>query len=275
MTLSKLPGLQGAFMQGAFYCAGIHNFFPSPLEVMIDAPDCYEFTSHRLRDRERALELSLKSLEYGAKFGARYMVVHMGSVPMNPKRWTKKWTAFLKDKGQEGYEHPRFMRGMEKFRKKRKKLSPLYLQRALDSLEILADKALELGIRLGVESRSRFEDVPSEEEMRIIQTHFKDHAAVGYWHDFGHVQLKHNLGLLDHAQWLEEMRPYLIGCHVHDVYGVDRDHRVPLTGQLDFSSLLSTLDPSLPYVWELSPTRKREEICAALEVWQKAFAAYC
>ena len=85
------------------------------------------------------------------------------------------------------------------------------------------------------------------------------------------MQLKHNLGLLNHDQWLEKMAPYLIGCHVHDVHWPERDHRVPLTGELNFKKLLRHIAPQKPFVWELSPTRKTEQIKEALAVWKAAF----
>jgi hypothetical protein len=67
------------------------------------------------------------------------------------------------------------------------------------------------------------------------QAHFADNPRVGYWHDFGHGQIKHNLGLLDHVEWLEMILPHLVGCHVHDVQWPARDHRTPFSGVLDYS----------------------------------------
>jgi len=268
MTISKLPGIQKAYRAGKFRCSGVHNYFPSPVEVMIDAPDAYEFTSHRPHDRARAMEMTLRTLELAAEFKAQYVVMHMGSVPMPTKKWTKRLTRMLADGQQLEAD---FAKTKLNFVRKREKLSPHYYQRAIDALEKLAEKASELQIPLAVESRSRYEDVPSEDEMIRLQEHFKDNPWVGYWHDFGHVQLKHNLGLLDHDQWLGKMAPYLIGCHVHDVYWPDRDHRVPLTGELDFKKLLRHIDPKKPFVWELSPSRDAKQIKEALHVWKMAF----
>ena len=268
MTISKLPGIQKAYQQGKFRCSGVHNYFPSPVEVMIDAPDAYEFSSHRPYERARAMEMTLRTIELAAEFDAKYVVMHMGSVPMPSKKWTKRLTQMLKDGRQLERS---FAKHKLKFVKKREKIAPLYYQRAIEALEQLSEKAAELKIPLAVESRSRYEDVPSESEMVRLQEHFKDNPWVGYWHDFGHVQLKHNLGFLDHDQWLEKMSPYLIGCHVHDVYWPDRDHRVPLTGELDFEKLLRHVDPKLPLVWELSPTREADQIKKALQVWKAKF----
>ena len=95
MTVAKLPGIRQAFQRGLFTCSGVHNYFPSPVEVMIDAPDAYEFTSHRPFDRQRAMEMTLRTLELAAEFKAGYLVLHMGSVPMSPKKWTKPLTAMV------------------------------------------------------------------------------------------------------------------------------------------------------------------------------------
>ncbi|MGJ8677528.1 MAG: sugar phosphate isomerase/epimerase family protein [Akkermansiaceae bacterium] len=268
MNISKLPGLQKAYREGKFTCSGVHNFFPSPVEVMIDAPDAYEFTSHRSYDRKRALEMSLKTLELAAEFDAKYVVMHMGSVPMKADKWTKPLTAKVKEGNQLT---PAYAKRKLQFVRKREKIAPHYYQRAISALEILVEKAEELQIPLAIESRSRFEDMPNEAEMLLLQEQFKDNPWVGYWHDFGHVQLKHNLGLLNHDQWLGKIAPHLIGCHVHDVEWPARDHRVPLTGELDFKNLLRHIDPSKPLVWELSPTRKSEQISQCLKLWKKQF----
>lgn len=268
MTITKLPGIQKAFDGGRFTCLGVHNYFPSPVEVMIDAPDAYEFTSHRAFDRQRAMEMTRRTLEIAAGFSARYVVLHMGSAPMNPKKGTKRLTAMVTDGLRDT---AKFAAARIAFIKKREKLGPLYYQRAIEALETLAGQAKELGLLLAIESRSRFEDMPTEREMLALQDHFKDHPHVGYWHDFGHVQLKHNLGLLDHTEWLGQIQPHLIGGHVHDAQWPARDHRVPFTGELDYKELLQFFPSGCPLTWELSPTRKAGEIREALAVWKHLF----
>jgi sugar phosphate isomerase/epimerase len=268
MTITKLPGIKRSFARGEFVCAGVHNYFPSPVEVMIDAPDAYEFTSHRPFERQRALEMTRRTLDLAAEFGARYVVLHMGSVPLDPAKWTRRLTAMVRDGRQLD---PKFTAAKVEFVRRREKLSPLYLHRAISALEEIAEHAKAVGVPVAVESRSRYEDVPSEREMVALQEHFKDNRWVGYWHDFGHVQLKHNLGLLDHGSWLGGMAAYLLGGHLHDVEWPDRDHRVPFTGTLDYAPLLANFAVDAPVVWELSPSRKEEEIRAALQVWNQMF----
>ncbi|MBC7980980.1 MAG: sugar phosphate isomerase/epimerase [Armatimonadetes bacterium] len=268
MTVAKIPGIRKAFQAGAFTCSGVHNYFPSPVEVMIDAPDAYEYTSHRPFDRKRAMEMTLKSLELAVEFKAEYLVLHMGSAPMNTAKFTKPLTQLVADGRQR---EPVYVKQKIEFIKKREKLAPLYYHRAIEALEELAPHAEKYGVKLAVESRSRFEDIPNEREMVRLQDHFKDNSWIGYWHDFGHVQLKHNLGLLDHYEWLETISKYTIGGHVHDVQWPARDHRIPFSGTLDYEAILKYFPEVCPLVWELSPTRESTEIRNSLEIWKSRF----
>ncbi|MFT3990332.1 MAG: sugar phosphate isomerase/epimerase [Luteolibacter sp.] len=269
MTVAKYPGIKKAYQRGLFRCSGVHNYFPSPVEVMIDAPDAYEYTSHRPFDRNRAMEMTFRTLEIAAEFQAQYVVLHMGSVPMNSSKWTKKLTAEVTAGNQR---EPGYIKHKLAFIKKREKISPLYYHRAVEALHRISEKAAELGVKLAVESRSRYEDMPTEREMIALQEHFAANPWVGYWHDFGHVQLKHNLGLLDHTEWLEKISPRIIGAHVHDVEWPARDHRVPFFGgTLDYQALLKFFPIGCPLVWELSPTRPAEQIRQALVRWKSEF----
>ncbi|MGD7653141.1 MAG: sugar phosphate isomerase/epimerase family protein [Verrucomicrobiales bacterium] len=272
MTIAKLPGIRNAFQRGIFTCVGVHNYFPAPVEVIIDAPDAYEFTSHRPQDRKRAFDMTLQTLDIAAEFNAEYLVLHMGSVPMKSKHGTRPLTTMVSN-GQANTTT--YTKAKIAFVKKREKIAPLYFQRALEALEKIADRAAELQIKLAIESRSRFEDVPTEREMIALQDHFADNPWVGYWHDFGHVQLKHNLGLLDHQQWLETISPRLIGGHVHDVQWPARDHRVPYSGTLDYPEILKHFPANCPLTWELSPTRDAGEIRSALARWKRDFPDRC
>lgn len=269
MTVTKLPGIQRAFDAGKFTCVGVHNYFPSPTEVMIDAPDAYEFSSDNPTERNRAFKETLKTLEMAERFKAKYVVLHMGSVTSMPH---KKWTGALTDRLANGEQlTDRYADDKLECVKKREKAGTKFYQRAIETLEALIEPAYRAGVVLAVESRSKYEDVPDEREMIALQQHFKDCPQVGYWHDFGHVGLKHNLGLLDHAQWLKKMEPYLIGAHLHDVQWPKRDHRVPFTGSLPYDDLLKSFKPGMPFTWELSPTRQTEQILQASDLWRRKY----
>jgi hypothetical protein len=100
-----------------------------------------------------------------------------------------------------------------------------------------------------------------------------DVGSIGYWHDFGHVQIRHNLTLVDHAEWLSEMLPHLVGCHVHDVMFPCTAYHLPFKGMIDFAALLPSMPPSIPLVWELSPKTSGDTIVAALAHWRERFVS--
>ncbi|MFP6874413.1 MAG: TIM barrel protein [Verrucomicrobiales bacterium] len=268
LKVSLLPGIHKAMLCGDIQISGVHNFCPSPVEVLIDAPDCYEFTSHRSYDRKRALDLTFATLENAASLGAKYAVLHMGSVPM--KRISPKLNALLK---QGSGDSRQYVATKLKLIKKRKAIARRYLDRAVYALEHIAQKAEEVGVAVAVESRSAFEDMPNEEEMLMLMDKFKENPWIGYWHDFGHVQRKHNQGLLDHEQWLATISPHLMGCHLHDVQWPSRDHRVPLSGNIDYAKLMPYVEAGKPVVWELSPSCKKSDIKKALPEWIARFGS--
>lgn len=268
LKVSLLPGIKKAFAAGRVKVSGVHNFCPSPVEVMIDAPDAYEFTSHRQHERERAMALTLKTIEFGAEFAARYVVLHMGTVPM--EKISKELTEMLGNGMQQTEE---YVQRKLKLIKVRESMTRLYCGRAREALVTIAAAAEKARVPVAVESRSHYEQVPSEREMVEIMRDFPP-PWVGYWHDFGHVQLKANLGLLDHYEWLSTMSPRLLGCHLHDVQWPARDHRVPFQGSVDYDRLLPLVSPRVPIVWELSSSRKAEDIRMALEIWKQKYPAW-
>jgi len=266
LKVSLLPGIQKMHENGKVKVSGLHNFCPSPVEVMIDAPDAYEYTSHRSNERERALKLTLKTIEMAAQLKGGYVVLHLGSVPM------PKFTAQLEALALEGESNSRkFAQLKLKAVQTREKLAPLYLRRAKEALTEAVGHAEKHQIKLSVESRSHYEQVPSEREMAQLMEDFADNPWVGYWHDFGHVQRKANLSLLDHTQWLEKMRPHLVGCHLHDVRWPARDHQVPFHGNIDYPALMPHVPEGRPVVWELNPRRKKSEIIEALALWKERY----
>jgi sugar phosphate isomerase/epimerase len=267
LKVSLLPGLQKAFREGQMKVSGLHNFCPSPVELMIDAPDAYEFTSHRPHERERAMSLTLRTLEFAAQFEAQYVVLHLGSVPV--KKYTDRLEALLAAGKLNTREYVKLKL---EFVQAREKAAPLYVQRAREAVAHIAEKAKEVGVPVAIESRSHFEQVPTEAEMLGLLDHFRDNPWVGYWHDFGHVQRKANLGLLNHEAYLRSVVPHWLGCHLHDVEWPHRDHRVPLTaGGVDFDTLMPLVPRGRPIVWEISSRRRKQTIIDALPQWRERF----
>jgi sugar phosphate isomerase/epimerase len=248
-----------------FRVSSLHNFCPLPPEVQVDNPDCYEFTSHRSADRERAVRLTLQTIDMAERFGAGTVVIHSGRIrTLNLSHSLMELVNAGKFRGKE------FGRAKVDAVKKREAVGEGYIQRALECLTEIADYASEKGIRLGLENREDYEAVPSEAEFENFLQRL-DAAHAGYWHDFGHAQIKHNLALIDHEEWLERIGRRTIGCHLHDVKWPFQDHRAPFTGEIPFERLVSKLPKETLFVFEMHPRIPREEIIAAAERWKNQF----
>ncbi|MEI6535835.1 MAG: sugar phosphate isomerase/epimerase [Verrucomicrobiaceae bacterium] len=267
LKVSHIPGLLDAVKHNVIRISSVHNFCPSPVDVMMDAPDVFEFTSHRDTERIRALDLTERSLETTARFGAQRLVVHLGSIPM------KNYTDKLEEFTRQGRIYSRsYTKTKLEFVARRAKVSQFYFDRARAAIDELLPCCEKYGIALCIETRSHFEQVPDEREMlQLLQT-YCDSPWLGFWHDFGHVQRKANLGLLDHAELLASIAPRLLGCHVHDVAWPAKDHRIPLTfGGVDFDTLIPLVPKGIPMVWELSPGQKRAHVTERLIEWNARF----
>lgn len=266
LTVSQLHGVRGAFSRGGFGIVSVHNFCPMPLEIPVDDPDCYEFTSHRPAERERALKLTRETMKTAAEFGAQYVVLHLGRI-LSLRGMTDGLLSRLRLNGSTGKA---YCRSKLRAVMKREKASGFYLKRVIASLEPLIEEAAKRNITLVVENRSAFEALPTERELLGLLRHF-DTPHFRYWHDFGHAQMRESMGLLDHAQWLSEVAPYAAGAHLQDARWPDEDHLVPFHGEIRFDRLVPILPSSIPHVLELSRNAAPEAIRTAVARWKSLF----
>jgi sugar phosphate isomerase/epimerase len=266
LNVSQLHGIREFHAQGKFKVLSVHNFCPMPVEVLADNPDCYEFTSYRPADRERAVRLTRQTLATAHEFGARFVVLHLGRItPLSGM--SDSLLATLQEKGVASREYARQKLAIVR---KREKTARVYLDRVTALLEPLVEEASKLGITLGIENRSDFEAIPTERELLALLQRFNT-PHLRYWHDFGHAQMRESLALLDHAQWLSEIAPYAVGAHLQDAAWPDKDHLIPFHGEIPFDRLVPLLPSSLPYILELSSKSKPADIIAAVERWKTQF----
>jgi sugar phosphate isomerase/epimerase len=261
---SQLEGILAAWEKHRFTVSSVHNFLPMPIEVTTDSPDCYEFTSHRPKDRERALKLTQATVDWAAKLKAPFVVVHTGRIR------SLNLTEPLRKMVEKGEVHSRkFVAKKIAAVRAREAVAEAHSRRVLALVQEAVAHAGKLGVRLGIENREYYEAVPLEREFESFLDSLGPHA--GYWHDFGHAQIKHNLGLIDHREHLERMAPRLLGCHIHDTQPPFRDHRPPFTGSTPFDDLAPLIPPHAVRVLEMSPRAEKEQILAAAAEWKSRY----
>ncbi len=252
--ISLLPGILEAVDAGEMRISSLHNFCPLPMGVNYAAPNLYQFSAERLRERELAERYTLKTIEFATRVKAPVVVLHSGSIDM--KIYTDKLLEMV-ERGQR--ETPKYAKLCTDLDQKREAKKEPFVERLYEVLRKVTPAAEAQGIKLGIENRQELETLPLESDFQFLFRELASPALV-YWHDVGHAQIKENLGFIRHAMHLESLRDRLFGFHVHDVQFPGRDHCEPGTGTVDFASLKPFVKPEHIKVFELSPGLTAENI---------------
>lgn len=258
--MSLVPGILRGLEEGIIKVSSLHNFCPLPVGVMGAAPNLYEPTAVSRKERILWLTNTMKTLDFAGRVGCDRVVLHSGRIHLlwgDPEPGVESAYDSAAESGQEEFERVR-SRGLRLLNRKKKR----FMRRMLESYGLIAERAKALGIRLGIENREGFCELPLDADMLDLQEQLKEYEVFGYWHDAGHAELKQRMGLLDHREFLTSLRPHLIGFHLHDVSDRDRDHQVPGTGVIDWSILADNIREGDAVIMELSPRLTAEEICS-------------
>lgn len=257
--ISLLPGILEAVEAGEMKISSLHNFCPLPMGVNHAAPNLYQFSAEKPRERELAERYTRKTLEFASRVKASLVVLHVGSIEM--KDYTDKLLD-LAGRGDKG--SPKYDKLCAELMEKREAKKEPFVERTNELLRKLLPEAESRGIRLGVENRESLEELPLESDYHFLFHEITSPNLV-YWHDTGHAQIKENLGFIHHALHLESLAGKLAGFHIHDVQFPGRDHCAPGTGQIDFAALRPMVNPEHIKVFELSPGLSAEQALAGIE----------
>jgi sugar phosphate isomerase/epimerase len=265
IRLSLMPGIQKMFDSGQVRFTSLHNFCPLPVEVMVASPDCYQLSAVSSQERERALKQTLQTIDFAERLDAPFVVLHLGRVKMRPI------TDRLITMTKAGKHFSRaYVRAKLKAVEIRERRARAHLQRVKDCLRRIVEHAASKNVRIALESRRGYEEIPSERELPSLLNELNS-GHVGYWHDFGHSQIKENLGFIDHAEWLGAVGSRAFGCHVQDCVWPAKDHEAPFTGGIDFDKLVPLLPTNCLFVWEMSPNKTADAIRQSVRIWKARF----
>src|SRR5450432_105537 len=265
IRISLMPGIQKMFDDGEVRFSSLHNFCPLPVEVMGASPDCYMFSAKHAQERERAVKQTMQTFDFAERLNAPFVVLHLGKVPIKPV--TEPLIALAKEGKMFSRE---YVRRKVNAVAKREAHAEVYLQRVKDCLKPIIEHAAAKNVRLGIEGRRGYEEIPSERELPALLDELNS-PQVGYWHDIGHIQIKENLGFLDHEEWLRAIGARTLGCDLQGCIWPAQDHQPPFAGHVDLLKLVPLLPKDCAYVWEMSPRKTPEEIVRSVELWKKHF----
>jgi len=254
IRITLVPGILRAVEEGVVRVGSTHNFCPLPMGVHQAAPNYYQPSSGSEQEREQWVRQTKKSLDFAAQVGAAAMVCHLGSVRylwLQPQRHLEAYLGRHPAAAQSG--DPAYRSLVEKaFRKLRDRMEP-YWERTQDCLRGVLDYAAEKNVRLGLENRESFCELPLDADFPQLLASMPPPSPAGYWHDCGHGQLKEDMGLISHRGQLEANAARQLGFHLHDVDQAGNDHQPVGSGTVDFDMVSSFWRPEHLLVIELSP----------------------
>jgi len=265
IRMSLIPGIQKMFDTGEVRFSSLHNFCPLRAEATEASPDCYRFSAVSSKERELAVTHACQAIDLAGQLNAPFVILHLGQVNMPPI--TDRLIAMAKA-GE--YLSRNYVKLKIKVVQERERDSPQYLQHVKDCLRRVIEYAGSKGVRLGIESRRAYEEIPTERELGKLLGEMNS-PQLGYWHDFGHSQIKENLGFVDHAEWLRAVGPRTFGCHVHDCIWPAREDQLPFTGGVDFEKLVPLLSTNCLFVWEMNPNKAADTIRQSVQMWKERF----
>jgi len=251
---------------GSIKISSLHNHCPRVQNLKLGKPraEPYSLCSLNTHQRRSAIKHSLRTIEFAALFEASAVVLHCGWI--NMKNLDVKLVEMYRENMQESAEYQKLKAD---YLKKREKKSPPHMERLFRSLDILNQEADRKGIKLGIENRYRPSEVPGLEEIGMVLEKFEG-GSLYYWHDTGHAQIHEELGITKHLDYLERYREKIIGIHLHDISGID-DHKVPLTGELDFGAIKPYVESSPIKVLEISVKTAEEQLARGISYIRDLF----
>jgi len=262
---SLMPGIQQIFDAGEIRFSSLHNFCLLPTEAAAASPDCYRFSAASAEERERAVTQAFQAIDLAAQLNATFVVLHMGKVNMSPI--TDRLIAMAK---AGRYLSREYVRMKINAVQERERIAPECLERVKNCLLRVIDYAAPKNIRIGLEARRNYEQIPTERELSELLGEMNS-PHLGYWHDFAHCQVKENLGFIDHAEWLRVVGPRTFGCHVQDCIWPAREGELPFAGGVDFEKFVPLLPANCLFVWEMSPNRTADAIRQSVQMWKERF----
>lgn len=254
-----LADIKALVRAGEVSVPSLHNAVPcSEDQDLATAHSAFPLSSPEKKVRQRGIDLARWTLDHACELGAQAVVLHLGEVEMpGAENLEREYRLFLKDGKTDQAAHFK-----QKMIAERSRHAAGFFGRALESLHRIALQALTCGVRLGIENRYHWFQVPSFDELQEIFRQFPG-ETVGYWHDVGHAQTMENTGFTAHLAYLDAFGPRLVGCHLMDCV-FDRDHLACGAGEIDFSVIAPYLRDSVLKVFELGQAATPEDIAASV-----------
>lgn len=276
IRLSLVPGILKAIEEDLVRVSSVHNFCPLPHGINHPAPNLYEPSASDYREATQWWRHTKQTMDLAARVGASRVILHSGSVRFffsSPEKKLKNWLSSKDIPKSELLDNAEFKKRRNRAMKRIEKASAAAVERILKSYKQAILWAKERNLKLCLENREGIEEMPIDAGFSDIFAVLSAPEQIGYWHDTGHAQIKHQLGLLDHQSHLAAMAEHLTGFHLHDVNEDGQDHQAPGTGIVDFRMVAEFVRPEHVLVLELSPRLQSEDVLASRDYLARTLSA--
>jgi sugar phosphate isomerase/epimerase len=262
LTPGLIEGIKKELRPRELSVVSMHNYCPVPADIPREqaSGDLFNLADLDKEMRLTASRYTTRTMELAADLEAPAVVLHLGFVEGIGDRQTTREAA------QAGQVTPALSELLEQ----RKASAANHLDAVSFSLERLIERALDLGVELGLENRFHAHQIPNFDEVGFLLERFKG-APIGYWHDTGHAWVGGLAGLTPQKDWLTAYGQSLLGCHLHDAVD-DQDHLPPGTGDMDWEDLCPLLQPARFKVLEVAPGPEAKPLAQAAEMLAHRFA---
>jgi sugar phosphate isomerase/epimerase len=259
-TPDALQALNASATRRGMHIGSLHGPCPVPVtDAGYPAPVGDWLASTHASERTRSVDAHRRTIDAAATFGAKAIVVHLG----NSGAISRQSALFdtVARYGRLSTEHTTLR---DSAWAEREATKGPHLEAALTSIRELGEHAQATGVRLGVECRDGYHEIPSLDEFADVFA-ATEGLPVGYWHDAGHGAKLDYLGFLSHEEFLQRYGDRLVGMHIHDTRN-GRDHLAPGMGSTQFDMLASYLRPDTIRTLELNRVVQPAEISRALDL---------
>jgi sugar phosphate isomerase/epimerase len=230
-----------------------------PCPVPVSGPVGDWLASTNSSERLRAVDAYRATIDAAVELGAKAIVIHLGNTGVASRQ-----SAIFDTITRYGRFSDEHIQLRDSAWQERQSARGPHVNAAIETMRALGEHALGSSVRLGLECRDGYFEVPAMGEFAEIFAAC-DGLPIGYWHDAGHGAKLDYLGFLEHEELLRRYADKLVGMHIHDTRA-GRDHLAPGQGSTDFAMLARYLRPDTVRTLELSRTATAAEISDALDL---------
>jgi FMN phosphatase YigB (HAD superfamily)/sugar phosphate isomerase/epimerase len=213
---------------GKYQISSIHE--PCPAEISAETLKQRDWLISSPNEEYRQIGLAAvkRSIDLAAELSVRTVVVHAGQVSTDMTLENELRKLYIDSKTKS----VKFQEIKERMQTKRLELAGSCMQAVGKSLKELVEYSGRLGVRLGLENRYHYYDIPTLDEMSGLLA-LAEPDRIGFIFDVGHAMAMDRLGFFPHELWLKRFGKRIFGSHLHDIIGLS-DHRAPGLGEVDF-----------------------------------------